>query len=47
MNGMKHGEGILYYEDGGWYEGQWLNDKMNGYGRLVYQSGTVAYEGQW
>lgn len=28
------------------YEGQWLNDKANGYGTYTHYNGTV-YEGYW
>lgn len=36
MNGLKHGYGKFYYQDGGYYEGQWKNNKMDGYGKLYY-----------
>lgn len=47
LNGLRHGQGIFYYQDGGHYEGEWKFNKMNGYGRLYYQSDRLAYEGQW
>lgn len=44
---MRHGKGKFFYQDGGMYEGDWFNNKMNGYGILYYQSGNVAYAGNW
>lgn len=44
-NGMRHGFGKFYYQDGGMYEGHWNQNKMEGFGRLYYQSGKLAYEG--
>jgi len=32
--------------DGSLYEGDWQNDKQNGYGRMIHLDGDV-YEGQW
>lgn len=29
------------------YDGEWSQNKMNGYGKLFYQSGRIAYEGYW
>lgn len=46
-NGMRHGYGIFYYQDGGMYDGEWRYNKMEGHGKLFYQSGKLAYEGQW
>ena len=43
MNNTKHGFGILYYQDGGKYEGFWYHDLMQGQGKLYYQSGKLAY----
>lgn len=31
---------------GDYYEGEWLNDKANGFGTYVYSDG-VKYVGQW
>jgi hypothetical protein len=44
---MKHGIGRLVYSDGGYYEGKWVNDSMEGYGQLYYSNGNLAYEGFW
>lgn len=40
---MKNGKGKFSYHDGGYYEGMWKNDKMNGEGKLYYSSGKLAY----
>lgn len=29
------------------YDGNWKNNKMDGYGSLYYQSGELAYQGMW
>ena len=44
---MRNGRGRFYYQDGGYYEGQWKNNKMDGFGKLYYEGGKLAYEGQW
>ena len=38
--------GIFYFRDGSKYEGNWLDDKKNGKGELLYSNGN-RYEGQW
>ena len=45
--GKRHGKGKFYYQDGGRYDGNWVENKMNGFGVLYYQSDRVAYEGEW
>lgn len=27
-NGMRHGKGKFYYQDGAYYDGEWTQDKM-------------------
>ena len=44
---MRNGRGKFYYQDGGYYEGQWRNNKMDGFGKLYYEGGKIAYEGSW
>ena len=46
-NNMRHGKGKFFYQDGGMYDGDWVYNKMTGFGRLYYQSGRIAYEGNW
>lgn len=44
---MRHGKGKFFYQDGGSYDGDWSENKMEGYGVLYYQSNVKAYEGNW
>jgi hypothetical protein len=44
---MRNGFGKFFYQDGGLYEGEWKDNKMNGKGILSYASGHPAYDGQW
>ncbi len=44
---MRNGRGKFYYQDGGYYEGQWKKNKMDGWGKLFYEGGRLAYEGYW
>ena len=37
----KHGEGALFYSNGGRYEGEWRADRKHGDGVLVFENGTV------
>ena len=34
-------------QDGGYYEGQWRDNKMTGFGKLYYDNNQIAYEGFW
>jgi hypothetical protein len=45
LRGFRHGFGKYYFEDGGYYEGQWTFNRMQGKGKLFYASGKIAYEG--
>ena len=47
MNGMKEGEGKFYLDNKLCFFGNWKDDLMEGEGKLYYQSGIVAYEGQF
>jgi len=38
--------GILYYNNGNRYEGDWVDDKKKGKGICYYANGS-KYEGQW
>lgn len=42
---MRHGKGKYYYGDGGYYEGDWRENQMNGMGTLYFADGSVAYDG--
>jgi len=43
--GLRHGNGKFYYADGGYYEGEWREGRMEGLGTLYYPSGSLAYLG--
>lgn len=47
MNGIKEGKGKMFYPDGGYYEGEWKNNQIFGFGRLFYPSNKLAYAGYW
>ena len=38
--------GSYFYLDGGRYEGEWVDDKINGKGKSIYANNNV-YEGDW
>jgi hypothetical protein len=44
---MRHGRGKYFYKDGGYYDGEWVHNKMQGHGKLYYKSGKIAYDGKW
>ena len=41
-----HGNGSLSINGELVYEGQWSNDRKNGYG-ISYENGKIEYKGQW
>lgn len=45
MNGLRHGFGKYTYNNGGMYEGDWKNNKMDGKGTVYFPDGSIAYEG--
>ena len=44
---LRHGFGKYNYRNGGFYDGQWSEDHMHGYGKLYYPGGQLAYQGEW
>jgi hypothetical protein len=44
---MRNGYGKFYYNGGSLYDGEWIDNKMNGYGILFYPDGSIAYQGEW
>ncbi|CAK92244.1 unnamed protein product (macronuclear) [Paramecium tetraurelia] len=46
-NQLRDGFGKYQFVEGGYYEGQWKQNKMHGYGTLFYGVGQKAYEGQF
>jgi len=50
--GMRHGKGKQIFEDGSIYEGEWKNDKREGYGEYTWQKEwnftyNYNYKGHW
>jgi hypothetical protein len=43
---VPHGRGIMRYQNGSVYTGQWDNGKMHGNGKIQWEDGAV-YAGQW
>ncbi|VWU51610.1 conserved protein, unknown function [Hepatocystis sp. ex Piliocolobus tephrosceles] len=46
-NGLKHNEGLMSYENGDIYVGNWKFGKKNGWGRYIYKKCNSILEGQW
>lgn len=46
VNGYKHGNGTLKFADGGYYEGEFIDSQITGYGIRVWPNGS-EYKGQW
>ncbi|XP_055085792.1 radial spoke head 10 homolog B [Periophthalmus magnuspinnatus] len=46
--GKRHGKGAIYYNQDktSWYKGDWVMNKIKGYGVRRYPSGNI-YEGEW
>ena len=40
---MRHGSGRLLFPSGGSYQGNFSYGKLEGYGKLFYPSGRLAY----
>jgi antitoxin component YwqK of YwqJK toxin-antitoxin module len=47
LDGMRHGKGKFFYKEGSYYDGEWKNNKMHGFGTLYYPDGCIAYQGEW
>ena len=41
LQGKRHGQGILRWEDGSVYKGSWVNNCSHGQGKLTYSDGGV------
>ena len=46
-NGKKYGRGIFRFPGGGAYDGDWVEDQMDGFGSLYYKNGKLAYQGSF
>ena len=47
MNDKFEGYGKYIYENGNYYIGKWLNNKMHGKGIEYYKNGNIKYEGDF
>lgn len=41
MDGLKEGNGILYYKSGDKFIGSWKNGKRSGFGKFINERGVV------
>ena len=46
-NDIYHGYGRFIYSNGNYYEGQWVNGKKQGLGKLEDSSNCKIYDGFW
>ena len=44
VDGVKDGQGVLYFADGGRYEGEFKDGEITGYGERIWPDGS-RYEG--
>jgi hypothetical protein len=44
-NGKRHGQGLMRWNSGAWYNGSWKYDKMDGFGQYHWADGKV-YKGE-
>jgi|TARA_B110000967_G_scaffold28440_1_gene26470 predicted aspartyl protease len=45
--GNLNGYGIMTYSDGDIYEGNWIRNKLDGFGKMTFASNGGFYEGSW
>jgi len=43
----ENGKGTFLWENGQKYIGEWKNSRLNGYGTLYFEDGTIFHQGQW
>jgi len=46
MGNIREGPGTFLFPDGSIYNGEWRNDRANGWGELRHINGDI-YEGNW
>jgi len=44
--GLRHGHGVMRYDNGNTYDGEWRLDVSCGRGKALY-AGGIAYEGEF
>jgi hypothetical protein len=37
----------MIWEDGGWYEGEWAQSEIDGYGIEMRADGSIRHNGLW
>ena len=47
VNGSIQGQGMMRYQDGSTYVGQWWSDKRHGRGLFTWPGGAASYDGEW
>ncbi|KOB60888.1 hypothetical protein PFHG_02672 [Plasmodium falciparum HB3] len=47
INGLKHNEGMMVYENGDVYIGMWKFGEKNGHGKYIYKKCKSILEGNW
>lgn len=47
MNNKRHGYGVMQYPSGNSYEGEWRDDRKDGYGTMVWKTLDEVYTGHW
>ena len=40
-------QGKMYYQNGDYYNGEWLDDRREGMGIMFYNETKEVYEGEW
>jgi hypothetical protein len=46
-DGKKHGNGIMYYNSGSIYKGNWVNGYRDGIGTILFSPSNNKYVGEW
>jgi len=46
-SGKPNGMGVMHFNDGGVYEGEWHNSVMAGVGTITFSDGLSEYSGEW
>jgi hypothetical protein len=46
-DGKRHGKGIMYWNSGAIYKGDWVNDYRHGVGTFKFSNNGSKYDGEW
>ena len=47
VNNFFEGNGKMIWPDGGWYQGEWSQGQIDGYGLEMRANGTIRHKGLW